>query len=183
MANKISMKDFSPNKSDVILLDTNIIIDLFYPMNVGKDISATASMYGKILKSGAKIIMSAVQISEFVNRCIRFQYALYKDEHPECIDFKKDYRGCEDYNTCMETITDIIRNEWQDKMMYVDDRFNKLPLDKILKQNFAYDFNDAIIVEIANEYNAVFVTNDCDIISYDVHNIIVTNNPLVLKVR
>lgn len=183
MSNKISMKDFSPKASDIILFDTNIIIDLFYPMNVGKDISVVTNLYQKILKSGAKIIMTAVQISEFVNRCIRFQFELYMKEHPECSNYKRDYRGCEDYNICMNAVMDIIKNEWRGKVEYVDDRFSELPMDRILTQNFAYDFNDAIVVEIANKYNAVIVTNDSDIISYKVKNIIVSNNQFLLKVR
>lgn len=177
------MKDFLPDKNDIILFDTNIIIDLFYPMNVGKDISEIANMYNRILKSGAKIIMSAVQVSEFINRCIRFQFELYKDEHPECVNYKKDYRGCDDYNTCMQAIIDIINNEWSDKIEYIDDKFSTLPLEKILHHNFAYDFNDAIIVEIANEYDAIIVTNDNDIIYYDVKNKIVTNNQFLMKVH
>ena len=183
MTNKVSMKDFCPKEKDVILLDTNIIIDLFYPMDIGKDIAEESKLYDRIVKTGAKMIMSSIQVSEFVNRCIRFQFELYKAEHPECVDFKRDYRGTEDYNSCMQIIIDIIKNEWKEKVEYVDDCFSVLSKDKILKTNFAYDFNDAIVVEIANQYNAVVVTNDRDIISYDVNNIVVTNNQFVLKFR
>lgn len=183
MKNKISMREFSPQKSDVILLDTNIIIDLFYPMNVGKNVAETADVYNRILKSGAKIIMSAIQISEFVNRCIRFQFDLYKADHPECISFKNDYRGTEDYNACMQVIIDIIKNEWQGKVIYVDDKFSELPFEKILTYKFSYDFNDAIIVEIANKYDAVLVTNDTDIINYDVKSTVVTSSKFLLAVR
>lgn len=183
MSKKISMNRFTPEKTDVIILDTNIIIDLFYPMSFEKNVADTTNLYKRILKSNAKIIMSAIQVSEFVNRCIRFQFDLYRAEHVDCISFKKDYRGTEDYNNCMEVILDIIKNEWNDKVTYVDDKFNELPFEKILKYKFSYDFNDAIIVEIANKYDAIIVTNDTDILNYDVKNTLVTSNNLLLAVR
>ncbi|MCI5620532.1 MAG: PIN domain-containing protein [Lachnospiraceae bacterium] len=183
MLNKISMREFTPKQTDVILLDTNLIIDLFYPMNFGKNVADATDIYKKIVKSGAKIIMSAIQISEFVNRCIRFQFDLYKSEHPECVSFKKDYRGTEDYTNCMNAIIEIINNEWKNIITYVDDKFTELPLEKILKYNFSYDFNDAIIVEIANKYNAIIVTNDTDIINYDVKSKVVTSSTFLLSIR
>lgn len=183
MSNKKSMKDFQPQKDNLILFDTNILIDLFYPMNIGKDISEVSKLYDRIIKVGAKIIITSIQVSEFVNRCIRFQYELYKVEHPECEEFKRDYRGCDDYNECMQVIIDIVKNEWAEKVKYVDDCFSELSKDNILRMNFAYDFNDALVVEIANKYNAIVVTNDRDIISYSVKNLVVSNNQFILKVR
>lgn len=183
MPKKISMNQFAPKKEDIIVLDTNIFIDLFYPMNPGKNVSDTANVYAKILKSGAQIIVSAIQVSEFVNRCIRFQFDLYREEHPECVSFKKDYRGTEDYSQCMQIIVDIIANEWSEKVVYVDDNFNKLPIEKILSYKFSYDFNDALLVEIANQYNATIVTNDADIINYEVKNAVVSSNQFLLAVR
>lgn len=180
---KIRMKEFNPQKEDVILFDTNILIDLFYPMDVGKDVSEVANLYKKIKKSEARVIISAIQISEFVNRCIRFQFELYKQEHPECTNFKKHYRVTEDYSNCMKVIIDIIKNEWQGKFEYVDDKFNEMPFDKILEYKFSYDFNDAIIVEIANKYNAIIVSNDNDIINYDTKNTIVSSNSFLLSIH
>lgn len=180
---KIRMSDFNPQKDDVILFDTNIIIDLFYPMNVGKDVSDISNLYNKIKKSEAHIIISAIQISEFINRCIRFQFDLYKQEHPECANFKKDYRCTEEYNNCMQVIIDIIKNEWKGRFEYIDDKFCELPFEKILEYKFSYDFNDAIIVEIANRYNAIIVTNDNDIINYETKNTIVSSNAFLLAVH
>ena len=83
----------------------------------------------------------------------------------------------------MSSILDIMKNEWKDKVEFVDDKFSELPLDKIFISNFAYDFNDALIVEIANKHNATFITNDNDFISYKFNKPIVSSNRLLLSMR
>lgn len=183
MPKVINMNDYEPHKDDILIFDTNVMIDLFYPMNIGKDTTAITNLYKRILKAKSKIIMSSIQVSEFLNRCIRFQFDLYKAEHPECEDFKKHYRGNEDYQTCMSSILDIVKNEWKNKVEYIDDKFSELPLDKIFVSNFAYDFNDAIIVEIANKYNAIFITNDNDFVSYKLNKPILSSNKLLLAMH
>ena len=183
MAKAINIDSYCPQEGEAIIFDTNIMIDLFYPMNVGKDTSAVAKLYQRILKEKAKIYVSSVQVSEFLNRCIRFQFDLYKTEHPECIDFKKDYRGNDDYNNCMQAILDIVTNEWKGKIQFVDDKFSELSVDNMFISNFAYDFNDAIIAEIANKYDAVFVTNDGDFISYKFNKPILSLNRVLLACR
>lgn len=183
MTKALNMDNYNPKKEDILILDTNILIDLFYPMNLGKDISSINKLYQKVVKAGTKIIVSSVQVSEFINRCIRFQFDLYKGEHPECQNFKTDYRSESDYMDCMSTILDIVKNEWKNTIEFIDDKFSELPADKIFINNFAYDFNDALIVEIANKYNAIFVTNDNDFISYKLNKPMLSTNRLLLAAR
>ena len=172
-----------PKQSDVFIFDINILIDLFYPMCVGKDVSDISKLYANIIKNHSKIILTSIQASEFINRCIRFQYELYRDEHRECQDYKRDYRVTEDYQNCMEVILDIIKNEWQIRFDFVDDKFDEIEKETLFGHEFAYDFNDAIIVEIAKKYGAILVTNDKDYVSYDLPNDIVSNNRFILSMK
>ena len=160
----MNMNEYIPQKEDILLFDTNILIDLFYPINIEKDTTAITHLYKKILKAESRIIMSSIQLSEFINRCIRFQFDLYKKDNEECKDFKRDYRGCDDYKSCMDAIIYIIDN-----------------LQKIFKNNIAYDFNDAIIAKIANRYDAIFVTNDGDFMNYEFNKTILSTNQFLLN--
>lgn len=183
MKKGILMKNYLPDKGECFIFDTNILIDLFYPMDLGKDVSSISDLYDKIIKNRATMLLTSIQVSEFINRCIRFQYELYKKDHPECEDYKKDYRITEDYAQCMNTILDIIKNEWMVRFEFINDNFKDLEKEKLFFHEFAYDFNDAIIVEIAKKYSATLVTNDKDYISYDLPNRIVTSNRLLLSIR
>lgn len=183
MQKGISMSGCQPKSNDVFIFDTNILIDLFYPMCPGKDVSDTTALYARIVKHDATIILTSVQVSEFINRCIRFQYELYKREHPQCQDYKKDYRTTEDYQNCMDVILDIVKNEWEKRFVFVNDKFNELEKENLFGHEFAYDFNDAMIVEIAKKYKAILVTNDKDYISYDLPDAVVSGNRLILSMR
>lgn len=183
MRNRLLIKEFQPSNSDIILFDTNILIDLFYPMNVNKDLRSISDLYNRVLKNKSTIALSAVQTSEFINRCIRFQFGLYKKDNPECVEFKKDYRGTEDYTACMDVILDIVLNEWKNKFTFIDDKYESMALDRLFIRGFSYDFNDAILVEIANKYNAVLVTNDKDFMNYSIEGKLVTDNFLLFNSR
>lgn len=183
MKNRIPMSSCNPNKNDVFIFDTNILIDLFYPMSPEKDVSDVSDLYARIIKQHATIILTSIQVSEFINRCIRFQYELYKASHAECQDYKKDYRITDDYQQCMEVILDIIKSEWQTRFLFVCDKFEELDKSSLFGHEFAYDFNDAMIVEIAKKYGAILVTNDKDYVSYELPNNIVSGNRFILSMR
>jgi predicted nucleic acid-binding protein len=183
MKNRISIINCIPKKEDIFIFDTNILIDLFYPMSPEKNVADITNLYNRIIKQHATIILTSVQVSEFINRCIRFQYELYKKDHVDCEDYKKDYRITEDYKQCMDVILDIIRSEWEKNFNFVDDKFGELNKSNLFEHEFAYDFNDALIVEIARKNNAILVTNDKDYVSYKLAITIVSGNGFILSTR
>lgn len=182
MKNK-KIREYQPQKEDIFIFDTNILIDLFYPMNMENDLSDITGLYSRICKQHAKIIISSIQISEFINRCIRFQFGVYSINHSECKDYKKDYRGTEDYNQAMKAILEIIKNEWIDRFIFVNDQLQNMDISSILNYTFSFDFNDALIVEIAKQEGAILVTNDGDYSNYDLPTTILTNNYFLLNLR
>ena len=179
----ISTNDFQPNKDDVILLDTNVLIRLFSPYNIGAP-NNYDKLWCKISGGNAKLIITSVQISEFINRCIRIEFNLYKkNENLPELDYKSDYRSTDDYKEKMKDILDIISDDIQPNFSFVDDCFSKMKAENIFVQGFSYDFNDALIVEIAKQYNAILVTDDRDYANYKIKSQIVTSNKLLLNMR
>lgn len=181
-SNKISLDKFVPHKSDVIMFDSNILIKLLYPtMCVNSPAAAYENLYAEILKVQSKLIISSIQISEFVNRCIRFQFELFKEAQKDpTIAFKKDYRSTEDYKNSMTAILDIIKTDIIPNFSFVDDGFDKMHESEIFRYGFSYDFNDSLLLEIAKQQNSILVTDDADFGNYISKVKIVTNNKKLL---
>ena len=58
-AYKIPIPTFEPKKNDTILLDTNILINLFYPINFGKDDNRFDLLYQKLIKANSDFMPRA----------------------------------------------------------------------------------------------------------------------------
>ena len=163
------------------MLDTNILIKILYPAMNDKRIAPYETLYAKILSAKSKLLISSIQISEFVNRCIRFQFALYADSNEsKGLDFKKDYRSTEDYKNSMTAILDIINSDIIPNYIFIDDGFSRMQTDKIFKYGFSYDFNDSLLIEIASRNHAMLVTDDRDFANYTSDVKIITNNKTLL---
>jgi len=178
---KIKVNDFMPKKDDNILIDTNVLIPLFYPTMSGNEMKDYENLYSNTIKNKANLIISSIQISEFINRCIRFQYKLYCQDNPDKdVEFKRDYRNTDDYNESMDSILEIVKNDIATSFAFIDDNFSKMKQDDIFLPGFSYDFNDAILVEIAKAQKAYLVTNDRDFANYSSKISIITNNKTLL---
>lgn len=178
---KISTRSFLPTNEDKIIFDTNILIYLFYPVDYNNTHHEYEDLYKKILKSKAHLIISSIQVSEFINKCIRLQFDLYKKEQVNSkMDFKKDYRSTEDYKNNMDAILEIMENDIMEHFQFADDNFTAMQKEKLFLYAYSYDFNDAFLVEFARIQNAILVTNDIDFGNYKSDITIVTANQTLL---
>lgn len=181
----VDMTLYAPGKNDKIVLDTNILIKLFAPFGMVKEVEKYTNLLIRIQKSHAELLISSIQLSEFINRCIRFQYEIYRknNEVGDSFEFKKDYRNTSDYKESMNTILDIVKHDIIPRFSMVDDRFSEMREEDIFTYLFAYDFNDALIVEFANLYEADLVTDDSDFLNYQIKARLVTSNKVLLMRR
>lgn len=178
--NKIcEISSYTPSKDDTFIFDTNVLIKIFYPA-LNSNAGSYVTFYEKILKAKSNLLISSIQLSEFVNRCIRFQFDLYKNSHNQIQRFKEDYRNTEDYKTSMNAILEIIENDIFSSFIRINDNFDSLNPDNLLMHSFSYDFNDAIIAEISRFHKAFLVTDDRDYANYLTKINIITNNPALL---
>ncbi len=182
---KLDVKKYQPTKDSILLLDTNILINLFYPIMASNYMNDYEKLYVEILRKKGKILLPAIQVSEFINRCIKFQFNLYKknnDLEPS-YDFKKNYRDTDDYRNSMKAILDIVKNEILPLFSVIDDSFCSMKQDEIYVYGFSYDFNDALLVQIAKNNNAAIVTHDCDFANYDSRIDYISSNPKLLMFK
>ncbi len=177
----IDINRADPSDKDIYLIDTNILIKILYPIVFDQYIENYERFYARIRERHSKLLITSVQISEFINRCIRFQFHLYKEEHSEVEDFKKDYRGTSNYLESMQSILEIIENDIIPHFQFVSDKFDSINKGNIFKYGFSYDFNDALLTEIAKSYAAIIVTDDRDFSNYINVVPIITGNKKLLN--
>lgn len=183
---KHSLSSYEPTPQDIFLLDTNLLIHLFYPTMRKSYMKSYETFFAKALTRHSKLILPAIQLSEFINRCIRFQFGLYRENLPQNmrdIDFKKDYRSTQDYHDSMTGILDIVKNDILKTFHPVDDHFSDIDTSLVLLYGFSYDFNDALLVQIADYYKAAIVTHDSDFANYTTKQPVITNNQTLLMFR
>ncbi|RGJ30454.1 type II toxin-antitoxin system VapC family toxin [Fusobacterium varium] len=171
MNNIINLNNQSCNltSEDVILLDTNVWIYLFYPLgSYGKSISAKySSFYKEILKLKCTIIVPAIVVSEFFNTCIKFEFAIFKDSDPvKYQNFKKDFRGTVEYVSVVQKLTETIKSSVLKNSLLINDCFNEMKIESILSSDQEFDFNDKALIEICKKYNAKILTHDKDFKKY-----------------
>lgn len=183
MNNICDITSFKPQKENVFLFDTNVLIKLFYPTLGAKNSAPYINLFKLIKESKATLLISSIQLSEFVNRCIRFQFSLYQESHPDIKDFKEDYRNTEDYRICMNAILEIIENDILSCFNRINDNFETMDISQILNYGFAYDFNDAFIAELSRNQKALLVTDDGDYANFLKKLNVITNNRTLLMFR
>ena len=158
----IDIQTFKPTNQQKFIIDTNVLIKLLYPTMSGKNTIPYEKLYQSIVKSNAEIIISSIQISEFVNRCIRFQFSLWVEDGNPDSDFKSDYRETDDYKNSMQAILEIIKSDILPISTCIDDGFSRMNADALYQYGFSYDFNDSLVAEIARLNDAILITDDRD---------------------
>lgn len=180
--NVISASEYKPS-NEKVLMDTNVLIFIFTPyVDISKN-SVYLNLWSKISKSRCEKLITAIQLSEFINRCIRIEYAMYKKANGDNIDFKKEYRSSDDYKEKMNDIISIVENDIVPDFTFVDDKFSELDKNNLFKPGFAFDFNDSLLVEITKKYGATLITDDSDYGNYKLDFPIVTNNSFLLSMK
>ena len=175
---KIKAAEYSPTENDTLIMDTNILIKILHPINYKNTFQVYEEVYSKAIKNHTKLLISSVQISEFINTCIRLQFNLYRNG--EEMDFKREYRNTDDYRDNMKAILEIIEHDILGNFTLIDDNFTAMNQDDLFIYGFSYDFNDAFLAELARINNAQLLTDDADFANCSSKINIVTANPRLL---
>lgn len=193
----VHTRDFHPAQGQVMIFDANIWI--FY-LQINPD--PRADRYQKFVSRLIKeqgdpvILLPAMVLSEVVNRLLKQNYlgpflqsqpgkaalaALSPDiQGKEDLMFKKAYRPSDQYlddrNNIYTSIFSLTQN-----LRLISDKFEEQDLDQLIEGNAGLDFTDETIVRLAQDYNAVIVTDDGDFIVEE--QLIVTNNKQLLALN
>lgn len=147
-----------------VLFDANIwiIINGFCGEGPGAKLSVYSGAYKQLIVKKNKVVVNDYVLSEFTNRCARFEYELAKSSDPSIGSFKS-YRQSADFVPTMESVRDTCLN-------LIDDcefiRVGRTELDVIRVINEAsrgkLDFTDLVLMQQCLHEDLYLMTDDFD---------------------
>lgn len=156
--------------SDKILIDTNVLIFIYCPLNNEENdelVSYYSDILEKIYKSKAKVYTNSLIISEFINTWLRIDCKKQGFEN-----FKRDYRCSTRYKTVIKQILKQLNKFYTRFNVYqLDDSFNKFDYKEIYLKFPEIDFNDLIIAKNALQNDCKVLTNDNDFGKFGIERI------------
>ena len=161
---------YNISKNERVFIDTNILIYLFSPDFVSSN-ERYIEKYSKILEillqNDAKLYISSVVVSEFINRVLQTNYKKNQELYPS---FKKDYRKSEKYKETLKLILKELKKilKISNKINDTFDEFDLLSwYQKDANQNL--DFNDLQIAFIVEKNNLKLLSNDSDFENFGIN--------------
>ena len=161
---------YNTSKNEKVFIDTNILIYLFSPGFVSsneKYIEQYSEILDILLQNDAKLYISSVVVSEFINRILRIDYEKNKDVYP---NFKQDYRKSEKYKETLRLILKELK-----KILKISNKINDAfdDFDLLLwyqrDTNQNLDFNDLQIAFIVENNNLKLLSNDSDFDNFGIN--------------
>ena len=124
------------DKTTKILIDTNILIFAFYPLNTNHDkVSMYTSILGKLKANNNQIFISSSVVSEFVNRWLRLDFEKNFQDDQKTKDFKKDYRVSENYKKTITLILKTIKKIYNNyNICNIDDSYVEFEEEQVYAQ-------------------------------------------------
>lgn len=165
-------------------LDCNILMYISYTNGSynQKIVSDYASLVSRIINVGAKIYISDVLISEFINTYIRTEFhrlAKINNWGSDKNYFKHQFRQTQEYIDTLKEIRLIINKQLLPISVRFNSDFVNCNLDYIFNPPAAFDFNDRYYASQAIERNMFIVTHDADFSNINDCNIITINQKLL----
>lgn len=156
-------------KKNKYIVDTNVLISLYgnkkynQQINTNKKLKKAVENYNKALDQKCTIYVPAIVISEFVNLFFKERWnELQTNDSNKYKDQKKDYRNTELYVKDCTFIKTVIEKQILNVLEPIDDDFSNLSVDQMFKLD-EDDFNDRLIIHIANKNNLYVISADADI--------------------
>ncbi len=186
MSNILDVAAYHPQKEEKFLIDANIWLFLFCPLGGYK--THIIKKYDRFLKQAmtqnAGIFVSALILSEFINRYLRLEFNLLRTKDPaKYADFKKDFRNTTEGKALVQIVYDIIKRQILTIATPIADQFHQMKMDELLTGTEGVDFNDVCYLHLANLEDLKVVTDDSDFSTSPLNVTFLTGNPRLLQGR
>lgn len=180
------IRTVQPEPKKVYLFDTNIWLAVLESYYKNPQYAPYIKFFGQIsnLNNGSRIAVVGILLSEIINRVIRDiylrEYCQKFSFDYKTIDFKRDYKSSSSYNTDMISIFSSI-SAYHQHLAFISDNLSQYSTKKLLRNiHPSLDFNDHMLVKIAQEQSLTLVTNDKD---FSVENVeILTTSKELLSI-
>lgn len=155
--------------SNKYIVDTNVLISLYGNKFYAQQIKTNAKLndavnyYNKALNQGCTVFVPAIVLSEFINLFLSCQWKELRAKDPNKYkDKKKDYRDTPEYIKDCNYIKGVIEQSILSVLTPIDDDFSLLSSEQMFKFDND-DFNDRLIIHIANKNNLYVISADVDV--------------------
>lgn len=165
----------SPRKGCYYIFDSNVWLPLL-GLDPENSIEHYKIFFGKVFKTDdAKIILCPIQLSEILNRLLRYdskvcydlKYSKLTGNKPSNYNFYKDeYRTSQACKSKYESIIDDL-DQWSERLVVKDFTVKEIT-DLTQFKTSQLDFNDNYLYLVAKEHNATIITHDGDFVNLDV---------------
>ncbi len=149
--------------SDHVFIDTNILIFLFSPSFVNSNkfqVKKYSTIFQTMVEKKCTLYLNEVVISEFINRCMRLDFA-HNFNTDGSKDYKRDYRSSSEYQVTLK----IVLKELKKILRFtnaINDEFESFDLINQLTSNIESDFNDLIIADTVQKKGFKLLSDDGD---------------------
>lgn len=153
-------------KKNKYLVDTNILIYLYGDSRLvteNSKLKVLARKFNQALNIGCEVYVPAIVISEFINKYHRLEANnLKKRLGLKPFDYKRNYRNTIEFEKNNKFILETIKSAILSRCKVIDDCFTEDSKEAILDINKGQDFNDVIIINIANKKGLYLISADID---------------------
>ena len=153
------------NKENKYLVDTNILLYLYGDTSLSTEnakIKSLSSKFNLALTSKCTVYVSAMVIGEFINRFHKLEFNKMKKKNPSLNNYKRDYRDTQLYINNNKYIVKTVKETILDRCELISDDFDKSNIEKIFSVDENQEFNDNLIIDIANRNNLYLISADID---------------------
>ena len=160
---KISNYTVGPTEN--FFFDTNIWMFIFAPLAGAKrnKQDAYSRFLSEVASRGATIWINSQVIAEYINRCLRMQFDVWKETTKRYTsNYKHDFRSTEDYKSTLQDVKAQVGAILKITNKCPDD-FHIVDIDAIISSmGDSLDYGDAIIVDLCKRKSYKLVTDDGD---------------------
>ena len=173
-----------PKHGEKYLLDCNVLMYNFYTngsyaATLRYDYSVIVT---KIISAGAKLVMTDVLLSEFVNTYVQAEFHRLAglNHWPHSKEyFKRHFKSTAEYHDILQELKIICFRQIFPVFTLLAIDFPQMPLEDIFDHPETFDFNDRYYGKVAKELGAYVVTNDADFSEITDINILTGNANLL----
>ena len=173
----INISNYEVGSDEEFFFDTNVWMFLFAPLAGAKRSKqqAYSKLLGDIVSRGATIWINSQVVAEYINRCLRMEFEVWRKDPQNCFaTFKKDFRQTEDYKLTLRDTKSQVSAILQKASRYPDD-FHTVDVDAIISSmGSSLDYGDAVIVDLCKRKKYKLVTDDSDMTKANLSFTIIT---------
>ena len=114
-----------------------------------------------VLDIGCEVFIPCIVVSEFINHYHRSYFKKHKKEY-DWKDYKDDYRNSQKYIENNEFLYLTLTKNIFDRCKLISDGFADVSIEKIMSIDAKQDFNDNVIIDIANKNDLYIISDDID---------------------